>query len=69
MRPALQNMVAPLADASAVTERAAAADYIAALAGDLAAIARRNGLDTLGYVLDMARLEAENASRPVSGRR
>jgi hypothetical protein len=44
-------------------ERAAAAHYVATLAGDLAAIAHRHGLDTLGYILEMARLEAENISR------
>lgn len=35
------------------------AQYIAALAHELAQIARRNGLDTLSYILEMARLEAE----------
>jgi hypothetical protein len=43
-------------------DREAAAVYIADLAGDLARIARRHGLDTLGYLLDMARLEARNAA-------
>ena len=42
---------------------AAAADYLAAMAADLAMLARRNGLEALGYLLDMARLEAENATR------
>jgi hypothetical protein len=37
----------------------AAAVYIADLAGGLALLARRNGLNTLGYLLDMAKLEAE----------
>jgi hypothetical protein len=41
------------------TDREAIADYIAALTGDLAAIARRHGFDTLGYILDMAHLEAK----------
>jgi hypothetical protein len=41
---------------------AAAAHYIASLASDLASIARGHGLDTLGYLLDMARLEAENTN-------
>jgi len=40
-------------------DRVAAAAYVAELSSDLAAIARRHGLDTLGYLLDMARLEAE----------
>ena len=47
---------------------AAAANYVAALSGDLASIARSHGLDTLGYLLDMARLEAENATRASNGR-
>jgi hypothetical protein len=41
-----------------------AAEYVATFAGELALIARRHGLDTLGYLLEMARLEAENLSRP-----
>jgi len=41
-------------------DRAAAACYVATLSADLAAIAKRHGLDTLCYILDMARLEAEN---------
>ncbi len=35
-----------------------AAQYIASLSQELAAIARRNGLDTLSHILEMARLEA-----------
>jgi hypothetical protein len=41
-------------------ERTAAAAYIADLSGGLAEIARRHGLSTLGYLLDMAKLEAES---------
>jgi hypothetical protein len=44
-------------------DRSQAAAYIASLSGELASIARRNGLDTLGYLLDMAKLEAEQAAR------
>jgi hypothetical protein len=44
-------------------EREEAAAYVAALSEDLASIARHHGLDTLAYLLDMARLEAENAQR------
>ena len=44
-------------------DRAAAANYIAELSAELAALARQHGLDALGYILDMARLEAENATR------
>ena len=43
--------------------RAAAAAYVAAMTADLAAIARRHNLETLGYLLDMARLEAENTAQ------
>jgi hypothetical protein len=41
-------------------DRKAAAAYIADLSGGLAQMARRNGLTTLGYLLDMAKLEAES---------
>jgi hypothetical protein len=68
MQPAVQNMMVPLSHGNELNERAGAADYIAAMTADLAAIARSHGLDTLGYVLDMARLEAQNVSRPGSGR-
>lgn len=44
-------------------DRTAVANYVAALSADLAEMARRHGLQTLGYLLDMARLEAENESR------
>jgi hypothetical protein len=44
-----------------------AAAYIAALSGDLAAIARTHGFDALGYLLDMAKLEADNITRGQSG--
>lgn len=40
--------------------RAATASYVAALTAELSAMARRNGLDALGYILEMARLEAES---------
>lgn len=36
-----------------------AAQYIAAIAEELARLARRNGLRELGYILEMARIEAE----------
>ena len=39
------------------------ANYVATMSGDLATMARRNGLDTLGYLLEMVRLEAENVTR------
>jgi hypothetical protein len=36
-----------------------AALYISSMADELARLARRNGLDTLGYILEMARIEAD----------
>ena len=39
--------------------------YVAELSADLAVIARRHGLVALSYILDMAKLEAENATRHV----
>jgi hypothetical protein len=53
----------------ALVDRAAAADYVAELSAELAGLARQHGLDALGYILDMARLEAKNATRHVNGRR
>jgi hypothetical protein len=40
--------------------------YIAALAGELGQLAKTNGFDALGYILDMARLEAEEVSKSTS---
>lgn len=39
------------------------ARYIAAMAGELSEIAKRNGLDTLGTILEMARIEADQAGK------
>jgi hypothetical protein len=46
------------------SEQVAAAQYVASLSGELAEIARRHRLDTLAHILDMARLEAEQAGAP-----
>ena len=40
-----------------------AALYIALLLGELSKIAKRNGLDTLSQLLEMARLEADQVTR------
>ena len=45
-----------------------AAAYLATATSDLGRIARRHGLDTLGFLLDMAQMEAEDIARQ-SGRR
>jgi hypothetical protein len=39
------------------------ARYIASLAADLSKIAKRNGLDVLSQLLEMAALEADQAAR------
>jgi hypothetical protein len=44
-------------------DRNEAAEYIASMSADLASMARQHGLNTLGYLLDMAKLEAETATR------
>ncbi len=47
-----------------------AAAYIASLAEELARLAKRHDLETLAYILDMARLEADQISKrwgPPSG--
>jgi hypothetical protein len=40
-----------------------AARYISSLAGELAKIAKRNGLGTLSQLLEMVRLEADQAAK------
>ena len=40
-----------------------AASYIATLTQELAKMARRNGLDVLGYILEMAWMEADQAAK------
>ncbi len=47
--------------------RTAVASYVASMSADLATMARRTGLETLGYLLEMVRLEAESASRQDNG--
>jgi hypothetical protein len=63
------RLMADRSSAQDLSGREAAAAYIAALSGDLAVIARSHGLHTLGYLLDMAKLEADNVSRGVDGGR
>ena len=43
--------------------RTVVAKYVATLSADLATMARGSGLDTLGYLLEMVRLEAESETR------
>jgi len=46
------------------------ANYVATMSAELATMARRSGLDTIGYLLEMVRLEAESETRhkPNGGR-
>ena len=44
-------------------DAAQTASYIADMSGSLAVMARRLGLDLLGYILDMAQEEARNSAR------
>jgi hypothetical protein len=43
--------------------RTVVANYVTTMSADLATMARRSGLDTLGYLLEMVRLEAESETR------
>ena len=47
--------------------RAAVASYVATLTTELATMSRRTGLDTLGHLLEMVRLEAESSARHING--
>ncbi len=44
-------------------ERTAVASYVATLSADLATMTRDTGLETLSYLLEMVRLEAESSAR------
>ena len=61
-------MTSPDDETSRDAQRASA-ESVAATLMELALIARRHRLDTLGYLLDVARLEAESVSRGPNGHR
>ena len=46
-------------------DRGEAAAYVADLTADLAEIARNHGLETLSYLPEIARLEAETAAHQI----
>ena len=48
--------------------RTAIARYVATLSVELATMAHDTGLDTLGYLLEMVRLEAESSARQSHGK-
>ncbi len=51
------------AEAQQPSDPESTATYVAELSGSLAYMARSQGLDTLGYILEMAKLEAESTLR------
>ena len=48
-------------------DRTETASYVSAMLGDLTVMARRGHLETLAYLLDMARLEAESSAHGKNG--
>jgi hypothetical protein len=64
--PPSRFRIATIADQPASAEpgdRAAVASYVATPLADLSDMARRTGLETLGHLLEMVRLGAENLAR------
>lgn len=47
--------------------RATVVEYLAVMSNEMAVMARGHGFDTLGYLLEMARLEAENIRERANG--
>lgn len=45
------------------TQRTDSAEYICEIAGELFELARKDGLETLAYLLEMTTLEAQAASK------
>ena len=62
--------MADQATSGETANRTVVANYVATMSADLATMARRSGLDTLGYLLEMVRIEAESETRhkPNGGR-
>ena len=52
---------------SELGSRTAVASYVASMTADLATMSRRSGLETLSYLLEMVRLEAESAKNDIGG--
>ncbi|HXF87286.1 MAG TPA: hypothetical protein VNK48_02895 [Xanthobacteraceae bacterium] len=48
-----------------VQDRDAFAAYVAEVSGELAVTARQHGLEALGYLLEMAHMEARTAARGI----
>jgi len=52
-----------LSEPSIVGSPASVALYIGSIADELGQLAKANGLDSLSYILDMARLEADEVAK------
>jgi len=50
-----------------LTEPAAVANYVAAMTAELCMLAHHHGFEALGFLLEMARLEAENTAHQLNG--
>jgi hypothetical protein len=50
-----------------LNDPAAVASYVATLTAELAVLARNHGFGALGYILQMAQLEAENSVYQLNG--
>jgi len=53
---------------SDLSSRTAVASYVASMTADLATMTRRTGLETLSYLLEMVRLEAENTKSEIGAK-
>jgi len=60
-RVGVEPAASPEPEGSLAGDPGAFAAYVVAISEELARLARANGLTTLAYLLDMARLEARSA--------
>ena len=60
---------APMADQSLaeLTEPGAVANYVATMTAELSILSHHHGFEVLGYLLEMARLEAEGVAQKLNG--
>ncbi len=50
-----------------LTDPAAVANYVATMTAELSILAHQHGFEALGFLLEMAHLEAENAAHKLGG--
>lgn len=55
--------LAPQHSATHNDRQESASEYLASMSGSLSEFARCNGYETLGYLFELAKLEAENLQR------